>query len=445
MTRRDGGTVIFGLGVTGLSLVRFLHGREPLTVVDTRQDPPNLARARAEYPDVRYVCGDAGRATLSEASRIVVSPGLALDHCWLRAAVAAGVPLESDISLFLAAAAAPVIGITGTNGKSTVTALVGRLLEAAGLDVGVGGNIGEPALDLLAPSRDAYVLELSSFQLERLAEPAIDAASILNVTPDHLDRYPDMAAYAASKQTIYARCRVAVCNRDDRLTRPAREVARLESVGLDAPPHDDDWGIVVGRGARRFAHGTRALLDCGAVRLRGRHNEFNVLAALALAATRVELDDRVLDALAAFEGLPHRCVVVGMVDGIAFIDDSKATNLGACLAALEGLGDAARRHIVLIAGGDAKGADLSPLHDPVKRFVRHVVTLGRDAERVEAAIGATPHIRVADMAEAVVAAHRAARDGDVVLLSPACSSLDMFRNYEARGDAFTAAVQRLGT
>jgi UDP-N-acetylmuramoylalanine--D-glutamate ligase len=251
-----------------------------------------------------------------------------------------------------------------------------------------------------------------------------------------------MASYAASKQPIYARCRVAVCNRDDPSTRPARKDVRVETVGLDAPSASD-WGIVQERGVRRFARGAATLLDCDAVRLRGSHNEFNVLAALALAATRVSIDRDVLHALTTFEGLPHRCVTVAVVDGITFIDDSKATNLGACLAALEGLGDAARKHIVLIAGGDAKGADLSPLGEPVGRFVHHVITLGRDAERVERAIGATPHRRVGDMDEAVAAARGVARPGDLVLLSPACSSLDMFRNYEARGAEFSAAVQRL--
>ena len=412
---RAGATVIFGLGVTGYSALRFLYGREPLTVVDTREHPPNLAQARAAFPDVRYLCGNVDRAVLSAARRIVVSPGVPLVHCWLRHPVAFGVPIESDIGLFLAEAVAPVIGITGTNGKSTVTALVGHLLAAAGLDVGVGGNLGEPALD---------------------------AACILNVTPDHLDRYADMAAYAASKQPIYARCRVAICNRDDRLTRPVRPNAYVETVGLDRPS-GSNWGIADADGTRRFARGDQSLLDCGAVRLRGKHNEFNVLAALALAATRVPIDGNVLAALASFEGLPHRCVTVAVVDGISFIDDSKATNLGACRAALEGLGDAGRKHIVLIAGGDAKGADLAPLREPVGTFVRSVITLGKDAALVEAAIGATPHRRVANMDEAVVAARAAARAGDIVLLSPACSSLDMFRNYAARGDAFAAAARRL--
>jgi UDP-N-acetylmuramoylalanine--D-glutamate ligase len=440
---RLGGTVIFGLGVTGLSCLRFLRGHGPLAVVDTRGAPPNLATARREFPDVEFHCGDVTAAMLESAERIVVSPGIALEHCLLARARRAGVPLESVISLFLAAAKVPVLGITGTNGKSTVTALAGRLLAATGLDVGVGGNLGEPALDLLSDDRDAYVLELSSFQLERIARPGIDVGCVLNVTPDHLDRYPDFAAYAASKQRIYDGCRQAVFNRHDEVTKPAGRAQGAVSFGLDEP-QDLDWGVATHAGRRYFVHDGRRLLATGATRLRGSHNEQNVLAALAVAAARVPVDSAVLDALCGFEGLPHRCVEVATIGGVAYVDDSKATNLGAAVAALEGLGDAERRHIVLIAGGDAKGIDLAPLATRVERYVHHVVTLGRDAGMVEAAIGsAAPVRRVASMEEAVAAASSYARPGDVVLLAPACSSLDMFENFEHRGEAFAAAVQGL--
>jgi UDP-N-acetylmuramoylalanine--D-glutamate ligase len=446
MTRRLEGTVIVGLGVTGLSCLRFLHDRVPrgtLSVVDTRPAPPNLAVARRDFADVEIRCGGVEPGMLAGADRIVVSPGISLASCLLADAIRAGVPLTSDIALFLAEARAPVIAITGTNGKSTVTALTGHLLAAAGLDVGVGGNIGRPALDLLAPGRDAYVLELSSFQLERLDRVGVEAASILNVTPDHLDRYPDQVAYAAAKQRVYEGCRLAVFNRHDPWTRPPPSVSSSCSVGLDAPA-DGDFGIVVVAGRSHFAQGARTLCATDAIRLRGRHNAQNALAALALASSRIGLDARLLDALAAFDGLPHRCVTVGTVAGVTYIDDSKATNLGACLAALEGLGDATRRHIVLIAGGDAKGIELAPLGAVVAKYVHHVVTLGRDAASVEAAVaGVAPTVRVASMREAVDAARAVARPGDVVLLSPACSSLDMFRNFEARGHAFAESVGSL--
>jgi UDP-N-acetylmuramoylalanine--D-glutamate ligase len=446
MTRRLAGTVIFGLGVTGHSCLRHLRRHGPgrmLTVVDTRRLPPHLESARAEFPDVEFICGGLDAAMLASADEIVVSPGVPLDSCLLAEARRAGVPFTSDIALFLEAARAPVIAITGTNGKSTVTALVGHLLAAAGLDVGVGGNLGEAALDLLDEGRDGYVLELSSFQLERLARVGVDAGCILNVTPDHLDRYPDVAAYAASKQRIYDGCRVALYNRHDPATYPPAGPAAAVSFGLDAPAAGD-WGIVEADGIRHYSRGRERFAPVHATRLRGRHNELNVLAALALTATRVPVDGRVVAALSSFEGLPHRCVAVATVDGVTYVDDSKATNLGACVAALEGLGDAARRHIVLIAGGDAKGIDLSPLGLLVGRYVRLVVTLGRDAPRVEAAVGgAAPITRATTMDEAVQAARAAALPGDIVLLSPACSSLDMFRNFEARGDAFADAARRL--
>lgn len=438
-------TLIFGLGATGFSALRFLHGHDNLTVADTRVAPPNLGASRAAYPDVEFACGELDPSLFRSADRIIVSPGLPMDHCLLGEARRAGVSLQSDISLFFDHARAPIIGITGTNGKSTVTELAGRILAASGLNVGVGGNIGVPALDLLDDNREAYVLELSSFQLERLERVDVSVATVLNVTPDHLDRYPDFDAYAASKQRIYEGCRRAVFNRDDTMTEPDGTIPERISIGLD-DPLGDNWGIAM-RGSKRFlSRGSARLVDASTLRIRGRHNEFNALAALALVEGIQPIGDAEIAALCEFEGLPHRCVVVARQGGVTFIDDSKATNLGACLAALEGLGDATRRHIVLIAGGDAKGIDLAPLRDPIVRFVHTVVTLGKDAAAVEAAVGDEATIvRVADMAAAVATARGAARPGDLVLLSPACSSLDMFANFEARGREFSAHAMALSS
>jgi UDP-N-acetylmuramoylalanine--D-glutamate ligase len=435
-------TVIFGLGATGYSCLRFLHGQEPLIVIDTRSTPPNLETARAEFSDVEFVCGRLAPGLLRDARRVIVSPGISMSHCWLDEARSAGVSLQSDIGLFFEHARAPVIGITGTNGKSTVTALVGELLAAAGVNAGVGGNLGRPALDLLDDTREAYVLELSSFQLERLARIDVAVAAILNISPDHLDRYPDLAAYVASKHRIYQTCRRAVFNRADALTEPGGVEERI-SVGLDEPL-GENWGIRE-RGARRYlAHGDMCVEDASALRIRGRHNEFNALAALAIVEGLQPVAGKQLAALRAFQGLPHRCVLIGERGGVAFIDDSKATNLGACLAALEGLGDAGRRHIVLIAGGDAKGIDLSPLREPIARYVHTLVTLGKDGPMLaDVVAGVVAVVRVADMGEAVRSAYAAARSGDLVLLSPACSSLDMFANFEARGREFAACLQAL--
>ena len=436
-TRRH--TVIFGLGITGYSCVRFLRATDRLTVIDTRAAPPFADQTRSQYPDVKLILGDATPEQFAGADRIVVSPGLRTSNCLLEQACARGIALVSDIELFLEHARAPVVGITGTNGKSTVTALTGELLRGAGMNVGVGGNLGDAALDLLDSQRDAYVLELSSFQLERLNAGRFTIASNLNVTPDHLDRYPDVATYTASKQRIFVGCDVAIYNRADPLTLPQTSVGRRVSIGLDAPAQGS-WGIVESGGKRYLATADERFLSVDSLGIRGRHNEFNALAAMALAHAIGADTSSWSVTLRAFKGLDHRCQTVAVIDGITFINDSKATNLGACLAALEGLGEA-RKNIVLIAGGDAKNADLSPLREPISKYVRHVVTLGKDAAAVESAIaGAAPVHRVSTLRDAVRQSRVLARSGDLVLLSPACASLDMFTNFEARGREFANAV-----
>ena len=387
--------------------------------------------------------GTATAEQVADADRIIVSPGVATSHCLLRVARERGVPLVSDIELFLEHARAPVIGITGTNGKSTVTALTGELMRGARRNVGVGGNLGEAALDLLSDDRDAYVVELSSFQLERLNAGRVGIAANLNVTPDHFDRYPDIAAYAAAKQRIFVGADVGIFNRADPLTRPGGSVGKLVSVGLDAPS-PDGWGIVERAGARFLASAAGEIIEANALGIRGRHNEFNALASLALVAAAGVDPASCRETLRKFKGLDHRCQTVAVVAGVTYINDSKATNVGACLAALEGLGDAQRKHIVLIAGGDAKSADLSSLREPASRYVRAVVTLGKDAGVVEAAVaGAVSTQRVDSLRDAVRRARSIARSGDLVLLSPACASLDMFENFEDRGRQFAAAVAEM--
>jgi UDP-N-acetylmuramoylalanine--D-glutamate ligase len=435
-------TVIFGLGVTGYSCLRFLHGRDRLTVLDTREEPPFIAAAKREFPEVDYLCGDIPDGAFIDADRVVVSPGIALDADELDEPRRSGIPLISDISLFCAEVQAPVIAITGTNGKSTVTALVGHLCEVAGVDAGVGGNIGDAALDLLVDDHELYVLELSSFQLERLIEETFTVAVVLNVTADHLDRYADFDAYVHTKGRVYRDCQVAVYNREDANTRPECPVGKQFSFGLSSPV-GEDFGVREVDGERWFAVGDRQLAPVSVLKLKGRHNELNALAALALTHA-VGIDaDRVAAALGSFAGLSHRCQIVTESNGVTYIDDSKATNVGATLAALVGLGDETRRHIVLIAGGVAKGADLSPLATTVARFVKSVVLLGRDAPLLaEVLRDAVPIHHAGDMEQCVALAKTLATTGDIVLLSPACASLDMFDNFEARGRAFEAAVGR---
>lgn len=441
-------TAIIGMGVTGYSCLRYLAGRDELLLLDTRDDPPHGAAARQDFPQARAAFGAAAcREDLDGVDRVIVSPGVTLDHPLVDRARAGGALVESDIDLFCQAARAPIYAVTGTNGKSTVTALAGHLLTQLGTNPGVGGNLGEPALDLLREPRDCYVLELSSFQLERMNRYPFRAATILNVSEDHLDRHGSLADYARSKQRIYAQAHRAVANRGDANTLPDVDVAELVTFGADRPG-PGHWGVGTVNGAVCLLRGSETVMAVADLPLAGMHNALNVLAAFALVARDDTAVADLASAAATFRGLPHRCQPVAERGGVVYIDDSKATNVGAALAALEGLAaDGVRRsapHIVLIAGGDGKGADFAPLADGVRRYVKAVVLLGRDAPRLQQALDGTASItRVDDMEQAVAAARDAAQPGDVVLLSPACASLDMYANYAARGAAFAAAVEAL--
>ena len=424
------GTIVLGLGETGRSCVAFLHGREPLAAFDTRPNPPGLNELRGAHPDLRLIDAANWDAEVARATRVLVSPSIDPEHCLVRRARAGGAAIASDIELFLAAAQAPVIGITGTNGKSTVTALVGELLAATGRNVGVGGNLGPPALDLLHPDRDAYVLELSSFQLQRLRRPGLAVACVLNISSDHLDRHHNIVRYAACKRRIYGGCEAAVFNADDARTWP-----------------QTGGGIAVGRGEWRIDGDTLLLggetMTTQELALKGRHNHFNVLAAAAVAKAAGMAVTGMKPILKRFAGLPHRCTEVTRLGGVTFVDDSKATNVGACRAALEGLGNGSR-NLVWIAGGDAKGATFEELGAPARRHVAHAVLIGRDAARLAQGLGdAVPVTRVADMQTAVREAWRLAQPTRTVLLSPACASFDMYDNYMARGRDFAAAATAL--
>ena len=438
-----GTTAVIGLGATGRSVIRHLDGRERLLAIDTRAEPPFLAAVRADHPNVEVLAARDWPRAIAAAQRVVVSPGVPLGHCLVRDAVAAGVPLTSDIALFLEAATGkPVLGVTGTNGKSTVVALLGELLAGAGLRAGVGGNLGTPALDLLAQDRDIYALELSSFQLERLEPPKLAVAALLNVSADHDDRHADLDTYAAAKQRIFAGAAHVVFNADDPRTLPdgdwraGRAPSGMDqaiALNGDAGWRLDDDAVIV--------NGHR--LPVAELALAGRHNHFNVLAAAAIAHLAGVDIDRQRRVLTAFKGLPHRTQRMATVAGVTFVNDSKATNVGACVAALEGLGNG-ERNIVLIAGGDGKGASFADLATPVRRHVSCVVLVGRDAGRIEHALrGAARTTRAVDMADAVRAAQAAAGRCGIVLLSPACASFDMYDNFAARGEAFAQAVRQL--
>ncbi len=436
--------VVVGLGRTGVSCVRHLRARGiAVCAMDSRERPPGLEALDDRDDALRLVLGRFDPDLLRSARRVVLSPGVSLAEPAVAAAVAAGVPVVGDIELFAELADAPVVAVTGSNGKSTVTRMVAAMAERAGHAVRAGGNLGTPALDLLDAGATLYVLELSSFQLETTHTLAPVAAAVLNVTPDHLDRYRDVAAYARAKQRILAHARVAVLNLDDPLTRAMAAGARgVVGFTLQAPV-GEGLGLREHGGTVWLARDGVSLMPARDLGLPGRHNVANALAALALGlAADLELAP-MLEALRAFRGLPHRCEVVAEHAGVRWINDSKGTNVGATVAAIEGL--AAEGPLVLIAGGEGKGADFSPLAAALAERAREVILLGRDATLIADALAPAGLAleRATSLDDAVARARVVARSGDTVLFSPACASFDMFVDYEARGEAFAAAVREM--
>ncbi len=435
--------VIVGMGRTGLSVARHLQRSGfRIAVTDSREQPPELEGVKALGASVVTRTGGFDARLLEQADIVVTSPGVPLDDPFFTQARSRGLDIVGDIELFARAADAPVVGITGTNGKSTVTTLLGRMAERAGVRVRVGGNLGHPALDLLdrGPT-DLYVLELSSFQLDTTHSLKLKASVVLNVSADHMDRYATLSAYAASKARIYANSENAVVNADDpEVARMPRAGQRVLSFSLENTAADFTLSTpTVGGGAWLTRRGS-ALLPLSALKISGRHNAANALATLALGdALRLPIAP-MLEELRDFPGLPHRAQWVAEIGNVRYINDSKGTNVGATLAAVGGL----TGPLVVIAGGDGKGQDFAPLAAAFRGKVRTAVLLGRDAALIETALAGICHtVRVGTMEEAVRAAARFAQPGDTVLLSPACSSLDMFRDYAERGNVFAAAVKEL--
>jgi len=451
MTKRIANIVV-GLGKTGFSCVRYLAAQGvDFMVVDTRQQPPFLAQLQQQYPDVDVQLGDLDATLLSDSQRLIMSPGLSLEQPAIQQAIASNSRIVSDIDLFCEAVSAPIVAITGSNAKSTVTTLVGLMAEQAGKRVGVGGNLGTPVLELLGEGeQDLYVLELSSFQLEISDCLNAEVATILNVSPDHMDRYADIDAYRSAKQRIFNGCAQIVINADE----PALSQCSKNDQALLQKTWD--FGVThSAQGDRSFAlqqvdgqnwlmRGNEKLMLASEVKIKGLHNASNALAALALGSA-VELPmTAMLQALREFPGLPHRCQWVAQTSGVDYYNDSKGTNVGATVAALNGLGPDTAGQIVLIAGGDGKGAEFDDLQQPVAAYCSQLVLLGKDAQRLQETLSeAAPVSHVATMTDAVVVAARLAQTGDAVLLSPACASLDMFANFEVRGDAFVNAVEAL--
>ena len=434
-------TLVVGLGETGLSVARYLSGQGvPVAVVDSRSEPPALERSRADLPaDVAVFLGDFSAEAFERAEQIIISPGVSLQEPAIAAAMARGVPVTGDIELFAQAATAPVIAVTGSNGKSTVVTLLGAMARRAGLDVRVGGNIGTPALDLITEQEpDLYVLELSSFQLETLSSLRPQAAAVLNVSADHMDRYPDLQAYAATKQSIYRQAAVQVFNLDDALVSSLVDRTRPHTGFTCSVPDNGNYGLVVIDAQTWLARGSEPIMPASAISMAGQHNLANALAALAMGeAAGIPLASMV-ETLTEFRGLPHRMQYVGCGNNVRWFNDSKGTNVGAALAAIEGVDG----QLVLIAGGDGKGADFTPLATALQGKGRAAVLIGKDAGLLETLLqGVVPLRRATDMSEAVRFAAELAQPGDSVLLSPACASTDMFRNFEQRGDVYMQAVQ----
>jgi UDP-N-acetylmuramoylalanine--D-glutamate ligase len=440
LNRTTSRVLIVGLGKTGYSIARFLGTQGiQFAVADSRERPPHLAELRETLPDAGVFLGGFQAEAFKAATHLIVSPGVPLDVPEIGAAARRGVPVLGDLDLFACMARAPVVAITGANGKSTVTTLVGLMAEADGKKVRVGGNLGTPMLDLLDDEAELYVLELSSFQLERssLLEPA--AATVLNISPDHMDRYPDLQAYADAKRRIFNGDGLSVLNRDDAMVAAMAEPSR-RCVWFGLHGTDVDYGVSLVEGEEWLVCRGQPLMKAGEVRIQGRHNIANALAAVALGEAVGLARTAMIAALRQFAGLDHRMQWVAEFDGVTWVNDSKATNVGACMAALAGLD----RKAVLIAGGDGKGADFNVLRPVVAEKVRAAVLMGKDAPLLEAALrDVVATVRVENMREAVQAARDLARPGDTVLLAPACASLDQYQDYQERGRIFAEAVWSL--
>ena len=449
--------LVLGLGVTGLSCARWLQ-REgaSVRVADTRANPPQAGVLHRDLPDLRLFTGPFDAHLLDAVELVLLSPGLSLDEPLVQLACARGIEVLGDIELFALAlrrraetlpAGRPVlVGVTGSNGKSTVTTMVREMGRAAGLNAVAAGNIGLPALDALPQDEgfvpDLFVLELSSFQLETTRSLVLRAATVLNISEDHLDRYSGIAQYAQAKARIFADTEVQVLNRADpassAMALPGRSVL---TFALDEPRDESEFGL---RGAADdcwIAQGRRNLLRVSELPLTGQHNAANAAAALALCHAAGIAQAPAVAALRSFRGLPHRVERVREIQGVVFFDDSKGTNVRATVAALAGMA----QPVVLIAGGDGKGQDFSPLNEAVRKHARALIVIGHDAERITAAVASSgvPCSKAASLEEAVQMSFCAARPGDAVLLSPACASFDMFDNYAHRARLFVEAVGRL--
>lgn len=436
--------VIVGLGKTGISCAHFLAKQGvPFAVTDSRKEPPEALKLKSDYPNIECSFGAFDEELIARATQIILSPGVPLTEKALQVAREKKIPIIGDIELFAQNVHAPVVAITGTNAKSTVTTLVGEMAKAAGKNVKVGGNLGTPALDLLGDdATEIYVLELSSFQLETTESLLPRVATILNITPDHLDRYDSFESYAEAKHRIYKNCAVSVWNRDDELTKP-KQVTEAVTFGLEEPGMGM-FGLRRQQDEIYLAFGEEYLLPVSQMKLQGQHNWANALAALAIGHALEFSMQSMLTVLKNFSGLLHRCQLVRELKGVRWYNDSKATNIGAAIAAIRGISKQTKGNIILILGGLGKGADFNELKNALPNQVSHVIVMGEMSQEIKTLISPLKPVKeVFSMEEAVNSAQSIAKKDDVVLLAPAGASYDMFKDFNHRGEVFIQAVEHL--
>ena len=446
LIQRGGLKVVAGLGISGVSAVNFLHEQGyRVAVTDSRETPPGHDQITAE---VKTSFGQLDLELLLQAEEIILSPGLAPQLPEIQQAIAKGIPVVSDIQLLRRATDVPIIAITGSNAKSTVTTLIGQMAQDAGRKVAVGGNLGRPALDLLKDQPELIVLELSSFQLETTSNLNAAVAVVLNMSEDHLDRHGDMFGYHKAKHRIFQGVKKVVYNRDDSLTRPlVPDQTPMQSFGLHAPDLNQYGILREDNGTLWLARGRERLIKSSELYIQGTHNVANALACLALGEAIGLPRDSMLESLKQFKGLEHRCEYVKTVHGVRYYNDSKGTNVGATLAAIDGLGAAIepqQAKVVVILGGQGKGQDFSLLKASVAKYVKAAILIGEDAPILQTALqGSTELIQAQSLKQAVELAQAKTTEHDVVLLSPACASFDMFTGYPDRGHQFVACVNTL--
>jgi len=437
--------LVVGLGETGWSVSRYLAKKKlPFAVADTRKDPPYGLSFHQEFPAVPYSLGSVDDRLIRRADEIVLSPGISHSQDFVAKAKQWNKPIVSDISIFRQEVSQPIIAISGSNGKSTVTSLLAVMAKQQGIHAATGGNLGPPALDLIEDGVEVYILELSSFQLELTHQLAADVAGLINVTPDHSERYKDFQQYYDAKQKIFSRCKAAVYNKSDKLSLPlfVPKEGGATAVGL-GPPDKGEWGILNRKGEEYLAAGVEPLIPVSAIRLLGKHNWLNVLMALAIADKMLWSRELCLEAVKEFRGLAHRCEFIAKIDGVDYVNDSKATNPAATYSALEGLAGA-YKHIHIILGGSSKQADFSPIKKSLANYQTTAYLIGEEAEKIKQLLGDKQPIEMcSDMSDAFNRCSTNAKAGDLVLLSPACASFDSYDNFGRRGDHFKSMVTKL--